>query len=470
MKKTIKKISATAVSALLAACSLGSFPATTASMLTTIEKTPLLINFDISGEGVSIAENEDGEIPELNSIETTTAESIFIPDVQLEREGYIFTCWTADDIHAFEPGDVYRTPDHYAESEITFKPVWVDENDDKFHTVTYIAEIEGENRNEDNIIIPLQNVIAGYPVTVSLASFQWNEGLQHGWTDGTTNFLSLEKFVMPDRDVVFNPIWGMYYTLTYSAGDVDRLVSGSKASFSQPATFTRDLADASRFSRKGFTISGWHCDYDDKDYDLSAPFLMPDCPVTMTAIWKPIRYVVVFRAGTGKASDNIKIPGYTDETITVPELTATKSGYTFGGWKYDDVIYQPGDEFTIMGAAPGVGIALEAVWTSGQATTTATTTTTTTTTVTETSTTTTDNNYLPGDANCDNKIDVSDAVLILQAISNSDKYGLNGTDPTCITAQGMINGDCSGNNDGITTRDALAVQKAVVGLITLPEE
>ena len=39
-----------------------------------------------------------------------------------------------------------------------------------------------------------------------------------------------------------------------------------------------------------------------------------------------------------------------------------------------------------------------------------------------------------------------------------------------ITAQGMINGDCSGNNDGITTRDALAVQKAVVGLITLPEE
>ena len=467
MKKTIKKISATAVSALLAACSLGSFPATTASMLTTIEKTPLLINFDISGEGVSIAENEDGEIPELNSIETTTAESIFIPDVQLEREGYLFTCWTADDIHAFEPGDVYRTPDHYAESEITFKPVRVDENDDKFHTVTYIAEIEGENRNEDNIIIPLQNVIAGYPVTVSLASFQWNEGLQHGWTDGTTNFLSLEKFVMPDHDVVFNPVWGMYYTLTYSAGDVDRLVSGSKASFSQPATFTRDLADASRFSRKGFTISGWHCDYDDKDYDLSAPFLMPDCPVTMTAIWKPIRYVVVFRAGTGKASDNIKIPGYTDETITVPELTATKSGYTFGGWKYDDVIYQPGDEFTIMGAAPGVGIALEAVWTSGQATT---TTTTTTTTVTETSTTTTDNNYLPGDANCDNKVDVSDAVLILQAISNSDKYGLNGTDPTCITAQGMINGDCSGNNDGITTRDALAVQKAVVGLITLPEE
>ena len=116
-----------------------------------------------------------------------------------------------------------------------------------------------------------------------------------------------------------------------------------------------------------------------------------------------------------------------------------------------------------MGAAPGVGIALEAVWTSGQATT-------TTTTVTETSTITTDNNYLPGDANCDNKVDVSDAVLILQAISNSDKYGLNGTDPTCITAQGMINGDCSGNNDGITTRDALAVQKAVVGLITLPEE
>lgn len=92
------------------------------------------------------------------------------------------------------------------------------------------------------------------------------------------------------------------------------------------------------------------------------------------------------------------------------------------------------------------------------------------TTTTTTTATTSASNILYGDANCDGKVDISDAVMILQAISNSDKYGVNGTDPTHITKQGEINGDCSSCGDGITARDALAVQKMVIGLITLPEE
>lgn len=99
-----------------------------------------------------------------------------------------------------------------------------------------------------------------------------------------------------------------------------------------------------------------------------------------------------------------------------------------------------------------------------------TTTTTTTTTTTATSAPATDENYLAGDANCDAKIDISDAVMILQSIANNDKYGPDGTDPTHITEQGMKNADCSSYGDGVTTKDALAVQKFVVGLITLPEE
>ena len=75
-----------------------------------------------------------------------------------------------------------------------------------------------------------------------------------------------------------------------------------------------------------------------------------------------------------------------------------------------------------------------------------------------------------GDANCDEKVDVSDAVMILQALANTDKYGVDGTDPTHITEQGMINADCNLSRDGVTTADALAIQKAVLQLITLPLE
>ena len=103
-------------------------------------------------------------------------------------------------------------------------------------------------------------------------------------------------------------------------------------------------------------------------------------------------------------------------------------------------------------------------------TTTTTTAASTTTTTTDATTTTTGGDILYGDANCDEKVDVSDAVMILQALANTDKYGVDGTDPTHITEQGMINADCNLSRDGVTTADALSVQKKVVGLIELPIE
>ena len=72
---------------------------------------------------------------------------------------------------------------------------------------------------------------------------------------------------------------------------------------------------------------------------------------------------------------------------------------------------------------------------------------------------------LYGDANCDGKVDISDAVMILQALSNKDKYGVTGSDPSHITEQGMINADCNKSRDGVTTSDALTVQKYIVNLV-----
>ncbi len=74
-----------------------------------------------------------------------------------------------------------------------------------------------------------------------------------------------------------------------------------------------------------------------------------------------------------------------------------------------------------------------------------------------------------GDANCDNVKDLSDAILIMQALANPNKYGINGTDPGHITKVGAKNSDVTGN-DGMTPEDALAIQKYLIGLIrVLPE-
>lgn len=63
-------------------------------------------------------------------------------------------------------------------------------------------------------------------------------------------------------------------------------------------------------------------------------------------------------------------------------------------------------------------------------------------------------NAVTGDANCDNQLDMADAVLIMQSLANPDKYQL--------TAQGSFNADT--NDDGITVGDAQIIQEILLGL------
>lgn len=67
-----------------------------------------------------------------------------------------------------------------------------------------------------------------------------------------------------------------------------------------------------------------------------------------------------------------------------------------------------------------------------------------------------------GDSNCDKIVNLADAVLIMQYKANPSKY--------TISEQGTKNADVSGDGDGVTNKDALAIQMYLLGLITvLPE-
>ncbi|MCQ2460219.1 MAG: carbohydrate-binding protein, partial [Ruminococcus sp.] len=74
-----------------------------------------------------------------------------------------------------------------------------------------------------------------------------------------------------------------------------------------------------------------------------------------------------------------------------------------------------------------------------------------------------ENEIIKGDANCDGEVNMADAVLIMQSLANPDKYGVNGTDDTHITEQGMKNADVNGG--GVTNSDALEIQKFILKLI-----
>jgi hypothetical protein len=72
--------------------------------------------------------------------------------------------------------------------------------------------------------------------------------------------------------------------------------------------------------------------------------------------------------------------------------------------------------------------------------------------------------WVKGDANGDGEIDMSDIVLIMQALANPNKYGINGTDPTHITENGFKYGDING--DGLTVNDAVRIQEYLLGKIS----
>ena len=96
-----------------------------------------------------------------------------------------------------------------------------------------------------------------------------------------------------------------------------------------------------------------------------------------------------------------------------------------------------------------------------------TTTTAASTTTTITTTTTSEFNViLAGDTNCDGQVDMADAVLIMQALANPNKYGINGTDSRRLTDQGSLNADVDTSTSGITGNDALLIQKFLLKIIS----
>ena len=77
-----------------------------------------------------------------------------------------------------------------------------------------------------------------------------------------------------------------------------------------------------------------------------------------------------------------------------------------------------------------------------------------------------DENVVYGDANCNNVVEIADAVLIMQSLSNPSKYSETGSDKSHITPQGSANADCYLPGDGVSNKDALEIQKLMLKLIT----
>lgn len=186
--------------------------------------------------------------------------------------------------------------------------------------------------------------------------------------------------------------------------------------------------------------------------------------------------------GDVNCDDNVDIE---DAAILIGYLNGNDK-ITYQGRVNGDVYCPPSgltkeDAKTIEDYVNGIVTALPVTTTSTTTTTTTTSTSTTTTTGTtssETSTTTstTTPETAPtttpelqvtkaGDANCDGQVDMADAVLIMQALANPNKYGIGGTTEHAITEQGLVNADVDKTSIGLTSNDALKIQQWLLSII-----
>ena len=383
------QITKRAVSALLtvtmALCSFAAVPANAADEET--KPAQVTISFDCSGEGISIDPDAEGNIPEgIDSITDKPGSSYRTPEITLSKVGYSFEGWTYDGVKGFLPDTVFQLPD----TDAVMKPVFSIDDYEDTYKINYSVEIDGKvlGKGEKPSVFYAP---AGKIVKVSTMRCEREGYYQKGWCleDGT-QFEHGEYLVMPDHDVEFTPEWKKYVIINYVVGDVDRVNGAVKADFEKLEGGRIELQKSDRFSRSGFKLTGWLNSLDGKVYLPEQSYIVPGEDVTMTAVWTPIKYTLVFDPGAG--ADLIKIKGETDTSIVLPECTASKPGYKFSGWKYQGDVYQPGEEFLIKGAMPGLGYLFDGVWTedSGESTTSSSAETTTTTTTTSSSTTTSD--------------------------------------------------------------------------------
>ena len=203
---------------------------------------------------------------------------------------------------------------------------------------------------------------SGTSIIIPQASLK-REGFIHGgWMYDGKVYKTGEYFTVPETDVLFVPYWYSNHVITYYAGDYDGIVGNKYATVSCTAGTNYDIAASSRFSRKGYKITGWLCSYDGLIYGPNSKYLVPDSDVTFTAIWQAAPAEISISANNGNYNDRYTVTGICGEEFVLPECEFENGTKVFNGWKYNGTVYQPGDIIIIPALLTGEKVVITATW------------------------------------------------------------------------------------------------------------
>jgi len=217
---------------------------------------------------------------------------------------------------------------------------------------------------KDPSVLDCKIVNAGRVIDIPQHTLQREGASQGGWMYDGKNYIQGEEFTVPEGvdKIVFTPYWFIYHTMTFYAGDYDDVVEYPSVTLQGTEGVGMELPVSTRFTRPGYNLIGWTCSYDGKDYGPGIRYVVPDADVTFTAIWEQASVTVQISAGNGVTTDKIIETAFVGDDYVLPECTFTNGEKTFAGWRYNGIVYQPGDSFKVPALLSGEKVFITAKW------------------------------------------------------------------------------------------------------------
>ena len=177
----------------------------------------------------------------------------------------------------------------------------------------------------------------------------WNTSASGNGSDyavGATNVTAIADLIL----------YAKWTTTSYS---VTYLLNG--ATSSQPPTsnvqYGSTFTVAAAATQDGKTFTGWSDNTN--TYGGGSTYTMGTAPVVLSATWANQLYAINYSLNGGSGSSApLQASLSATDTFTVQSTTATKSGYSFGGWSNGSNTYQPGSTFGMTAS----NVALTAIW------------------------------------------------------------------------------------------------------------
>lgn len=264
-----------------------------------------------------------------------------VADNPYDNAGCLFVCWT-DGATTYLPGSQYAA----GAAAVTFTAVW----DPIEYAIVYRLD-GGTNAPENRASYTVRDGFALFAPTKPGYDFDgwYNNAQREGnavtiiAAGGLGNLELFAKWV-PER-----------YTVTYALG-------GGENHPDNPATYSVDSGAIVLYAptRVFYSFAGW---FSDAAKTLPATGIAAGSTGNKTfyAAWTPNRYDALYYDGTYIIEDLTGSVTY-GTSFALPECSVVDPLRIFVGWRYNSIIYKPGDRLVMNGAGADIEAAFVSIY------------------------------------------------------------------------------------------------------------